>query len=281
MAKLINFYSVAHSQGKTTCALALANVLATNGADVLVVELDCTKPSVACATKITHDLRNTKEYMQQTLRKDNVDMTPYVLTKAELEQTADREDRQLYSELPDKLHYLIFPLGYEEEQFPLIVEANHEKTFEAFAESYIARMMLGFKLSSYAYVIFILPTELESIFCFEVLHHADQVVNVVTPSAARLYENKKAKNILFTHAKQVEEKWIDVVNMTSPAVTEAVYREFVPEQAVLIPYDEKRQIEELEFRFTSAAMNEKMEQVARKMGIELQESTPKKRSLWR
>lgn len=278
MTKLINVYSVAHSQGKTTCALALANVLVANGAQVLVVELDYRKPSVARATGITHDLRNTKEYMQQTQKKGSLDMSPYVLTKSELEKTADREKRELYHELPENLAYLIFPLHYEEEQFPWLIGANDKEIAEASAEAYIQKLMVTFKLSSYAHVIFILPTELESIFGFEVLSHADQIINVVTPSSARIYENRKGKELLFTHAEHVKEKWIDVVNMTSPAIAEKEYREFLCHNEILIPYDEKRQREEIEFRFASELICEKMEQVAKRMGIVLPASPAKKRS---
>lgn len=277
MTKLISFYSVAHSQGKTTCALALANVLVTNGAYVLVLELDDMKPSVARATLITDDLRNTKEYVQNTLQKVNVDIAPYVLTKKELEKTTNRERKEIYNELPDKLDYLVYPVGYDKEDVPLFLEPDYGEGFEAYVETYIKNMIVNLKLSHYDHVIMILPTELESIFGVEVLSHSDRIIHVVTPSSARMYESKKTKEFLFVHAEQVRDKWIDILNMTSPAVSEMDYKKFFPEGEILIHYDEHRQNEELEFRMGSAFINEKMEQVAKRMNIEWQENKPKKR----
>ncbi|NUH84756.1 AAA family ATPase [Bacillus firmus] len=278
MADIISFYSVAHSQGKKTLSLTFANLLAEHNHKVLYVELDYKKPSVALSTQISDQSRNVKEYFQDTLIKNSYDVEPYVLKRDQLLNTEDRNLRKLYNGLPSKLDYLIFPLSFQESSFPTLIEDQENAELEA--QEFIGKFIYSLKTTKYEYVILSLPTELHSIFGFEVLANSDQIINVVTPSATRLFENKNAKTFLSSNIQNLEDKWHTVLNMTSEEVDENEYLQLVKGEPIFVPFDPQRQKEEFALHFGSEMIQEKLEQLALKLNISITLTTPKKRSIF-
>ncbi|MEK5105055.1 hypothetical protein MKX83_24240 [Cytobacillus sp. FSL M8-0252] len=278
MAEIISFYSVAHSQGKKTLSLTFAKLLAENEHKVLYVELDYRKPSVALSTQITHTRRNTNEYFQETVVKESFDVERHVLTKEELLKTEDRNVKKLYSNLPKRLDYLIYPISFQESNFPTIIQ-DQEKA-EQEAQDFISKFIYSLKTTKYEYVILNLPIELYSIFGFEVIGSSDKVVNIVTPSATRLFENKNAITFLSSNIPNLEENWNIVMNMTSEEVDPSEYNQLVKEEPILIPYDIHRQKEELSLQIGSETIQEKLESLALKLNISITQTSPRKRTFF-
>lgn len=278
MPEIISFYSVAHSQGRTTTSLSFANLLAEQDLTVLYVELDYKKPSVAVSTRISDQTKNIKEYFQQAVIKGSFDVEPYILKKDYLLNNEDRSLRKVYSELPTNLDYLIYPLGFQESSFPTIVEGNEEAEKEV--QEFIGKFIYSLKYTKYNYVILNLPIELHSIFGFEVLLNSDRIINVVTPSATRLFENKNAKTFLESNIPYLDEKWNTIINMTSEELDESEYRQLVKDEPILIPYDPKRQKEEFALQLGSQAIQDRLEQLALKLNVNILMNNQKKRGIF-
>lgn len=275
MSNLISFYSVAHSQGKRTLSLSFASLLAKDDNKVLYFELDYKKPSVAISTRITDQTCNTNEFFQNIAIKNSFDVEPYILKKEKLLRVEDRNLRKIYSDLPNNLDYLIYPLNFQEGSFPNLLSGS--KDAEQEAQDFIAKLMYSLKTTRYDFVILNLPLELNSIFGYEVIINSDQIVNVVTPSAARLAENKKIEEFLFLNNLNLPEKWFKVLNMTSREVNEVEYIQLVDDEPVLIPFDSQRHLDEFALRLDSESIQERLEELALKMNIQITQSTPKRK----
>ncbi|MGG1021170.1 hypothetical protein G3M81_22955 [Bacillus paralicheniformis] len=278
MGEILSFYSVAHSQGKRTVSLSLANLLAEHEYKVLYVELDYKKPAVAISTQITDELKNANEFFQSTAMKNSFDVAPYVLTKEHLLKTNDRKLRKIYSPLRGDIEYLTFPLGFEENSFPTLISDSDNTEKEA--QEYINKLIYSFKSTKHDFVILNLPIELYSIFGFEVLVNSDQIVNVVTPSSTRLFENKKIKDFLESNIPDLNKKWNTIINMASDEISEIEYHELVEDDPVVIPFNSERQKEEFSLQLGSDQIEERLEQLAIKMNITITPSSPKKRSMF-
>ncbi|MED3677050.1 MULTISPECIES: hypothetical protein [Bacillati] len=275
MAEIISFYSVAHSQGKRTVSLSLANLLAANGFKILYFELDFKKPAVAISTQITDEHKNALNYFNSTLSKNSFDVSPYVLNKEHLMKTDDREMKKVYSPLRGHIEYLVFPIGFKENSFPTLISEND--TAEKEAREYIEKMVYSLKTTKYDYVILNLPIELHSIFGYEVIFNSEKVVNVVTPSSTRLFENKAAKTFLISNIPDLEGKWNTVINMTSESIDESEYTLLVNDRTpIIVPFNPERQKEEFSLQVGSDRIEERLEQLALNMGLSVAPSVPKK-----
>ncbi|WP_213411453.1 AAA family ATPase [Bacillus subtilis] len=275
MAEIISFYSAAHSQGKRTVSLSLANLLAANGLKVLYFELDYKKPAVAISTQITDEHKNALNYFNSTLSKQSFDVSPYVLNKDHLLRTDDREMKKVYSPLRGHIEYLVFPLGFKENSFPALISEG--ETAEKEAQEYIEKMIYSLKTTKYDYVILNLPIELHSIFGYEVIINSDKIVNVVTPSSTRLFENKNAKTFLLSNVPDLEDKWNTVINMTSENIDETEYMLLVSDNSpTIVPFNPERQKEEFSLEVGSERIEERLEQLALNMGLSVAPSVPKK-----
>ncbi|MED5094553.1 hypothetical protein [Bacillus safensis] len=273
MTEILSFYSVAQSQGKRTISLAYADLLAQNEHSVLYVELDYKRSSVAIATQISDDEKNANLFFQNTALRNSFDVTPFVLTKDHLIKNSDRAKRKIHSTLHNKIEYLIFPLGFGEDGFPtLIKEDENEKE----AEEYISKLIYSLRSTKYDYVVLNLPIELYSIFGIEVLNNSDHILNVVTPSATRLYENQRMKDFLLNSLPDLKNKWFTIVNMASREVSDREYYELVSDEPVMIYFDPDRQQEELSFQLGSKEIQHRLEELASRMGIEIEMSSKKK-----
>ncbi|MEQ2529125.1 hypothetical protein WMO40_20840 [Bacillaceae bacterium CLA-AA-H227] len=276
MAEILSFYSVAHSQGKRTLSLGFAELLAMNEHKVLYVELDYKKPSVAISTQITDVTRNAREFFQDTILKRSFDLEPYILTKEILLSSENRDLRRVYAELPDKLDYLTLPMNFQESSFPSLINEGEDNEKEA--QEYIDKFLYSLKTTKYTYIILNLPIELHSIFGFEVIANSEQIINVVTPNATRLFENKNAYKFLSPNISHLEDKWSTILNMTSPELTPNEYFQLISEEAILVPYDPARQQSEFALQLSSVEIRERLEKLAARLNIPFESAIPKKRS---
>jgi|APAga8741244001_1050109.scaffolds.fasta_scaffold09457_2 hypothetical protein len=277
MAELIGFYSVAESQGKKTISQSFADLLAENNHKVLYVELDSHRPSVAISTQITHDTKNVVEYFRQIATTKNFTFESFVLKKEHLlEEAEDRHlNRRIKMNIDDHLDYLIFPLNHEDKDFPTLIDGeNAEKE----TKELIERLTYEFKSSKYDFIILNLPNELYSIFGFELIGNCDSLINVLTPSATRLFENKKAKSFLLENEPSLKAKWNTILNMVSNAVEDSQYNELINDKPILIPFDEDRQADEFSSKIGSFVIKERLKLLAERFNILLVDELPERRN---
>lgn len=259
MAEILSFYSVAPSQGKRTLSLAFANLLAEQQHKVLYVELDYNHPSVAVATQISHSEKNTNEYFHNTILKDSFEVDSFVLTKDNLISESDRDRKKIFSTLPGSLSYLVFPFGFNEKSFPNLIQDS--KNPEKEAQEYIQKFIYSLKTSKYQYVVLNLPNELTSVLGYEVIANSDKILNVVTPSANRLIENKEIQTFLRKNIEDFDEKCTSILNMASPNINEDEYAALINNPCIVY-YDAMRQKSELSLEFASPQIQEQLEKVA-------------------
>ncbi|MFS0783374.1 AAA family ATPase [Bacillus sp. 1P06AnD] len=265
MTKVVSFYGASHSQGNRTLSLTMAKMLAESDYKTLYVELDLYKPSVAIATQITDELRNTNVYFQNVIDKNVWSIDPYVLNRAYL-LNAKAKSKQLYSHLPDKLDFLVLPIDFNLREFPEII--NGEKESEKKAHEFIEKFMYTLNTSNYDYVILKLPVELRSIFGFEMIAASDHVVHIVTPSANRINEGKQVTKFLNNNIFGIEDKLINVINLASKEVPNEEYWDLL-EDPVIVPYDTHRQQQEFEMKFGSSLIEESLHILADRLDAEL------------
>lgn len=278
MAEIISFYSVAPSQGKRTLSVAYAELLATQGYKTLYMELDVFHPSLAITNQITNPIRNVVEYFQKTLTNKDFNVENYVINKDILTMTDNRELKKIFSEMPNKLDYLVIPSNYNVSNFPVIIDST-EKEAEKKAHEYIQKFMYSLKNSKYDYIVLNLPNEINSIFGFEVITESDYVLNILTASANRLYENREVITFLSSNVTDFDERLYTIVNQTSPLIDVQTLKDLVRSnnKFLTIPFDLERQQKELALENGSPVISESIERLAQMMKIEI-DPTPSKKS---
>lgn len=274
MAEVLSFYSVAPSQGKRTLSLSFAEMLAEQQHRVLYVELDYKHPSVAIATQITHNTKNAVEYFQESVMKKTFALEPYVLSKDDLLINSDQKLKRIYSRLPSKLEYLVLPLNFHENSFPSII--SDVNNAEQQAQEFIQKFIYSLKSSKYHYIVLNLPNELQSVFGFEVISNSDQVINVVTPSANRIYEFKKIEAFLSKNIPGFDSKVSTVINMANPSISDEEYNQLLRSD-LIVHYDSERQLEELSLRPGSEQIMQQLEVLAIHLNISVTLTTAKKK----
>ena len=281
MAETLAFYAVAPSQGKRTISLSLATILANENYKTLYVELDTSHPSIAIAHGITHEQANILEYFQKVMRSKDFSVDSFVLTKKKLiEDTEDRSLKKRFNEIPDNLEFLVMPDNFNYNLFPLIVDSNDVEA-ETKAQAFIREFMFGINTANYDFVILNLPNELEHIFGFEMLNQVDKIINVVTPSFARLFENSEALKFLKDNAQNIQEKTFTVLNCASPIMDVQTYKETLGQdnKLVIIPFEMDRQEHEFSLSISSPIVNEHTKRLALTMDIKIDSGARKKNLL--
>ncbi len=276
MTEVISFYSVAPSQGKRTLSNSFANLLGNNELKTLYVELDTENPSLAVSTQIQHPTNNLVAFFENTIKTNDFNVEPYVLTREQLLKTDSRDLKKVFSELPSCLDYLCLPIGFSSNDFPELLDYQ-KSNIEEQANLFIQQFIYALKTSKYQYVVLNLPNDLSNIFGFEVLDSSDHIIHVSTASANRLSECNQILNFLESNIKDLEQKWSTVLNMTSPYIEDASYRDLVKGNPFIIPFDPERQQSEFALESGSELITERMEQIAEKLKIPIS-IEPKKKS---
>ncbi|MCM3227703.1 AAA family ATPase [Terribacillus saccharophilus] len=261
MADIIGFYSVAGSQGKRTISSTFAKLLVENNHKVLYVELDANRPSLTYSTQITHALRNTLAFFKNVAETGKYQLDKFVLSKDDLlEDTEDRGLAKLYKDLPDKLDYLVFPSDYKPTDFPTLISQDKEKE----AQKIIQKLIFTLQESKYEYIIVNLPTELESMFGYEMIANSKYVVNVITANATRLHEYKEIRTFLDSNIKELDQKWHNVMNMTTQEIGDSEYQNLIKgsHDTVIVPFDPDRQANELSLKIGSEQIQFHLESLA-------------------
>ncbi len=282
MTEIISYYSVAPSQGKRTLSLSMAESLAEQGYKTALIELDDVYPALSIANQITNEYKNTVEFFQKAVNSNQFNISEYVINKSILVDTDNRDFKKRFAEYPDKLDFLVFPKNFRAHHFPVIVKSNEENA-ERKAHEFIQKFMYSLKTSSYDYVILNLPNNLEHLFCFEVIGASDRIINVVTPAASRLFENKEIIEYLTSNISGLQNKLYTIVNQASLEVDITTYKELTgvkdSNKVIVIPYDPERLDRELALKIGSPTINYHIERVALLLDIKLNPATNKKKKI--
>lgn len=273
MPQIISFYSPAASQGKRTLSLAFANLLANEGYSTLYVELDIDKPSVAITNQITDPLKNAVEYFKKTVKRKEFELDEFVINKNSLLESDNKHMKRVFNEFPKDLDFLVLPSGYSENAFPMIVDG--EKNAEKIAHEYIQTFIYTLKSTNYHFVILNLPNNLSSIFGYEVIGLSDTLIDIVTPSANRIDENRKILNFLTNNIPELESNLKVIINQASSALDIQTYKDLLKEyDPFVINFDLERQSKELALEIGSPIIDEELERLALQLRISI---TPKEK----
>jgi len=272
--KIISFYASADSQGLRTVSLAFANRLAQQDYSVLYVELDDSIPAIAQSLLIQTKDKNINSYLKQTVKGQFNDVEKFILTKKDIIENAERKEKNIHSGLEEELAYLVYPMELEEKDVPNLVElfemneASGELTLEDYVLDYMERFTDALKLLPYDFIVCKLPQDVDHVFTFEMMKHSHQVIAVTTPSITRHSIHKKRKKFLFEQSKELESKWVDVLNMTSEEVSESEYREILKIN-YFIPFDTERQDREFSMESDSPVIRKSLERMILDLGINI------------
>lgn len=281
MAEIISYYSAAPSQGKRTLSLRFAEMLAQQGYKTLYIELDVNHPAIAIANQITNPLRNAVEYFQKTMTAKEFNVENFVINKEVLLLTEQRDLKKIFAELPQNLDFLVLPEDFQLNGFPVLVDSA-EKDAEIKANEYIQKFMYALKTSRYEYVVLNLPNEINHIFGYEVIEASDRLINVITPSATRIYENKEIKNFLIENIPGIKERIFTVINQASALLDVQIFKDLVGEdqKVIVIPFDMERQPRELALENGSPLIDENTERLLLMLGIDYEPMQTKKFKLF-
>ena len=269
MAQLISFYSPLPSQGKRTLSMAFANLLAQNEHKVLYVELDLNAPAVALATQISHEARNVVEYLKTAHETDLFQPNSYILKHQHLLAS----DKRKYQQYPENLDFLTIPKYFDYSKFPIIADGESESAEEV-AFKFIQKLTYEMAATTYDYVIFNLPNEINDLFGYEMLRHSDLILNIVTPSPFNMSKYLDVKEFLEKSLKEVLEKSLTIVNMASLEIDQKNYKEvFQENDLVLVPYDLQRQLADFSLQLETQGITQSLEFLASKISIPLPVST--------
>lgn len=273
--KIISFYASAESQGLRTVSLAFANRLAEQDYSVLYVELDDAIPAIAQSLLIQTEEKNINSYLNQTVKGHFNDIQKYVLAKKDIIDNAERKEKNKHSGLEEELSFLIYPMELTDKDVPNLVElfesneANGELTLEDYVVDYIERFTDALKLLPYDFIVCKLPQDIDHVFTFEMMKHSHHVLSVTTPSVTRQMIHKKRKKFLFEQSKDLEGKWVNILNMASDEIPESDYRELL-ETDYIIPFDMERQQRELSMESDSPLIRKSLERMILDLGINIQ-----------
>lgn len=266
--KLISFYANTPSQGLRTISLAFSNLLAQQSHSVLYVDLDTVKPSIAKALQIKTGKKNIFDYFERTIEGDFDSVDQFILTKAEIINQSERKQKSYYSGLEKDVSFLIAPMETPDEDIPDLIDHEHrqQESIEEYVMDYVSRFVETLTGAGFDYVICKLPNDIDHMFTYEMMKHSDQVISVATPSITKLIDQTEAKQFLFEQNKALEEKWTDILNMTSQEVPNNEYKALLDTEFI-IPFDPERIGEEMALQPDSPFIRRSLEQVVQKLGI--------------
>lgn len=210
--KIICWYSIRPGMGTGTIALASAVEIAKGGKRVLLIDADYTHPVIHTISGITHSKRNTLNFFREYEKDPSLDPRLFITTKESILEEINPKQKKMMKNierLPDTLHYLTFPKDYDfqtasGEWFP-----NDQKL--------VLNMLEKVTEGGYEYIFIVVPSLLDDPITLPTLTHANQVINVLTPSLAAIEEYKTMKSYISNQMNGVISlnNWKLILNKTN------------------------------------------------------------------
>ncbi|MCF6094504.1 AAA family ATPase [Microaerobacter geothermalis] len=254
-SKLISFWSAAPGQGKRTLSQSLAKVIASRNYKVLYVELDYFYPSFAWTSGLSHPAKNIFQLAMHVSDQDEFDLKQYVASPRDVFGSQKRI-QQAISKIPPKLDFMALPSNFVVEEFPSIK-----------SEQFIDHFIKGLKNLSYDAIILNLPNEIEHLFSFPVMLESDEIFNILTPHPGRIVRygqlKKKLKNTPLNMTK-----WSTIFNQVHEEIQKDALDSFIQEESrMVVPFDPKRALLELDLSLGSPMIDKKMAELADMFGF--------------
>ncbi|MGG0939175.1 hypothetical protein ABHN11_24490 [Brevibacillus centrosporus] len=192
------WYSVRPGMGAGTIALAAAVATASEGKRVLLIDADYTHPVIHTMSGITHSKRNILNFFRSYEKDQSVDPRFFITTKESILEEISSKQKKLMKniqQLPESLHFLTFPKDYDfqtasGEWFP----SDHRL---------ILNMLEKVAEGGYEHIMLLVPSLLDDPITLPALTHANQVINVLSPSLPAIEEYKTMKSYISTQMNGV------------------------------------------------------------------------------
>ena len=265
-AKTFAFWGNSTNLGKRTLSQSFAMQIAKMGYNVLYVELDYLNSTLALTTALTNPDKN---FYQLSLSQDSFDLDNFIANKMDVRIT--KEMLPLFNEIPEEFHFLGLPGGFEADLFPSITN-----------EGFLSTLVGALKEVDFDAVVINLPNEIDNLFSFPVMLESDVVFAVTTVNPIRVNEYRAMKKMLADTPLNMN-KWQVIVNQVGNEISKDVCDQILREQSLLaVPYDLQRGAYELDLRFGSPTINQKMVELANLYGFFPPEPVePKKKGLFK
>lgn len=250
-AKTFAFWGASTNLGKRTLSQTYAMQIAKLGYSVLYVELDYLNPTLALTTALTNPDKN---FYQLSLSQDSFDLDSFVANKMDVRIT--KEMVQLFNEIPNDFHFLGLPSGFEKELFPSITN-----------EGFLSTLISALKEVNFDAIVINLPNEVENLFSFPVMLESDVVFAVTTANPVRINEYREMNKLLVDTPLDMN-KWEVIVNQVGSEISKDVCDQLLREHSIItVPHDTQRPLYELDLRFGSPIINQKMAELASLYGF--------------
>lgn len=244
--KVFAFWGASTNLGKRTLSQSYARQIAKLGYSVLYIEFDYMNPALALTTALSNPEKNL---YQLSLSQDSFDLKRYIANKMDVRIT--KEMVSLFSEIPEELHFLGLPSGFQSDQFPSITN-----------EAFLGTLISALKEVEFDAIVMNLPNQIDNLFSFPVMLETDVVFAVTTSSPVRINEYRKIKQMLNDTPLNMD-KWEVIVNQMGEEIPKDVCDQLLRESSILtVPYDIQRPSYELDLRMGSPVINQKMNELA-------------------
>ncbi|MEQ6391246.1 hypothetical protein RZN22_18380 [Bacillaceae bacterium S4-13-58] len=250
--KVFSFWSPSTNLGKRTVSQAFASQIAKLGYGVLYVEFDYMNPSLAITTALSSKEKN---FYQLSLSQDSFDLRQYIANKMDVRIT--KEMVSLFEGIPQDLHFLGLPSGFDSEQFPSITN-----------EEFLSTLLSALRDVEYDAVVINLPSQVDNLFGFPVMLESDVIFSVTTANPVRIKEYRNMMKMLVETPLKMD-KWEVIVNQVGEGITKETCDQLLREEEsiIAIPYDNQRPADELDLKMGSPIINKKMEELAGMYGF--------------
>ncbi|MEX3623655.1 CpaE family protein [Viridibacillus arvi] len=245
-AKTFAFWGASTNLGKRTLSQSFAIQIAKMGYSVLYVELDYLNPTLALTTALTNPDKN---FYQLSLSQDSFDLDQFIANKMDVKITKDM--LPLFNEIPSEFNFLGLPAGFDSDLFPSITN-----------EGFLSTLISALKEVNYDAVVINLPNQVENLFSFPVMLESDVVFAVTTANPIRVNDYRNMKKMLEDTPLNMD-KWEVIVNQVGSEISKDDCNQLLREEALLtVSYDTQRPTHELDLRFGSPSINQKMNELA-------------------
>lgn len=257
--RIIAFYSNSHNVGKRTISQAFAYRLAKEGKNVLYVETDYKRPGFAVSTGLSHEQKNMLKLIEKN---NNYDIMDFIANKKDvLSKNMSKSIAEKIQRYPETFHFLAFPKDFNYIQMPEV--EKKEEFVNVFIESV--------KHTDFDHIIFNTANELSYMLSYPLIVESDILINIIGSSPV---DAIKLKNEL---------DWVNSTSLTLPSEVYTIFN-FIDESsffvyelenilgqkaALTIPYDEERKVNEWSLEIGSPEINERIEILLQKIGIEV------------
>ncbi|GAD15388.1 SAF domain protein [Geobacillus kaustophilus GBlys] len=259
--RIIAFYSNSHNVGKRTISQAFAYRLAKEGKDVLYVETDYKRPGFAVSTGLSHDQKNMLKLIEKN---NNYDIMDFIANKRDVLDSNKNMNKAIAEKIqsyPETFYFLAFPKDFNYTQMPEVEQK--EEFVHVFIES--------IKHTDFDYIIFNTANELSYMLSYPLIVEADILISIIGSSPVDAIKLKH------------ELDWVNSTNLTLPNKFYTIFN-FIDEDssflyelesilgqnaALTIPYDVERKEYEWSLKIGSPKINESVEILLQKIGIEV------------